>query len=56
MLSFNSPSGPLAIEHFVEEMGEPAKELTLPPAGPPNMEKLLALTARYEIELQVALR
>lgn len=41
---------PTGVEHYFEEMGEPAKELTLPPPEPPNVEKMLALMAKYHIE------
>ena len=46
-----SPGGPLGFEHFVEEMGEPAQTLTPPPPAPPDMQKLLTLAAKYQIEL-----
>jgi hypothetical protein len=32
-------------------VGEPAKELTLPPAEPPGMDKLMAIAAKYDIEI-----
>jgi quercetin dioxygenase-like cupin family protein len=41
---------PTGVEHFFEEMGEPARELTLPPPEPPDVEKMLALMAKYHIE------
>lgn len=41
---------PTGVEHFFEEMGEPAKDLTLPPPEPLNVEKMLALMAKYHIE------
>ena len=47
LLQINTPTG---FEHFFEEMGEPAKELALPPPEPPNVEKLLALHAKYHCE------
>jgi hypothetical protein len=31
------------------EVGEPAKELTLPPTGPPDMERLMTIAAKYGI-------
>ena len=49
LLQINTPTG---LEHFFEEMGEPAKALTLPPPGPPNVEKLMALAAKYHFEIQ----
>lgn len=42
---------PAGFEQFVIEMSEPAKELTLPPAGPPDMEKLMKLAAKYGIDI-----
>ena len=48
MLFLASPSG---FEQFVEEVGEPAKELTLPPPGPPDMEKLMILAEKHHIEI-----
>ena len=47
VLQITTPTG---VESFFEEMGEPAKELTLPPPEPPNVEKMLALMAKYHIE------
>ncbi len=35
------------------EAGEPALERTLPPAGPPQIETLPALTERYNFEIVV---
>jgi quercetin dioxygenase-like cupin family protein len=42
---------PAGFEQFVVEMSEPAKDLTHPPAGPPDMEKLMALAAKYRIDI-----
>ena len=33
------------------ELGEPAVELALPPAEPPDMERLMAIAAKYDIEI-----
>jgi hypothetical protein len=33
------------------EVGEPAKELTIPPAEAPDMERLMAVAAKYDIEI-----
>jgi quercetin dioxygenase-like cupin family protein len=52
VLILTSPSGPSGFEHFVQEMGEPAKEQVLPPAGAPDMEKLLSLPAKYHLEIR----
>ena len=49
LLQLNTPTG---LEHFFEEMGEPAQALTLPPPAPPEVEKLLALAPKYHLELQ----
>ena len=48
MLLQNYPAG---FERFPVEVGEPAKELTLPPAEPPDMERLVEIAAKYEIEI-----
>jgi uncharacterized protein (TIGR02246 family) len=47
MLLLCAPAG---FEHFVLEMSELATEPTLPPA-PPDMTKLTALAAKYEIDI-----
>lgn len=44
---------PAGFDQFVAEMGEPAKTRTIPEGGPPDMEKLLALTGKYAIQLQL---
>jgi glyoxylate utilization-related uncharacterized protein len=48
----NYPGG---FEGFPVEVGEPAKELALPPAlppaEPPDMERLMAIAAKYDIEI-----
>jgi mannose-6-phosphate isomerase-like protein (cupin superfamily) len=48
LLLLNTPAG---FEGFPVEVGELAKELTLPPAEPPDMERLMALAAKYDIEI-----
>ncbi len=49
MLLFNTPAG---FEGFPVEAGEPAEELTLPPAGPPpDLERLVRIAATYGIEI-----
>jgi quercetin dioxygenase-like cupin family protein len=48
MLLLNTPAG---FERFTVEAGEPAKELTIPPATPPDMDKLMAIAAKYAIEI-----
>jgi quercetin dioxygenase-like cupin family protein len=42
---------PAGFEGFPVEVGEPAKELSIPPAEPPDMDKLMALAAKYDIEI-----
>ena len=42
---------PAGFEGFPVEVGEPAKELALPPAEPPDMERLMAIAANYDIEI-----
>ncbi len=48
MLLQNYPAG---FEAFPVEVGEPAEELVLPPAEPPDMERLMAIAAKYDIEI-----
>jgi hypothetical protein len=33
------------------EVGEPAKELSIPTAEPPDMDKLMAIAAKYDIDI-----
>jgi quercetin dioxygenase-like cupin family protein len=42
---------PAGFEQYFVEVGEPARELTLPPAEPPNMERLMSLSPKYDIEI-----
>ncbi|HET8632477.1 MAG TPA: quercetin 2,3-dioxygenase [Thermomicrobiales bacterium] len=44
LLQLTAPAG---LEQMFVEAGEPAPALTLPPAGPPRVEKLLALAPKY---------
>ncbi len=46
-------TAPAGFEQFITEMGEPALTRTIPAGGPPDMEKLMTLTAKYGIELQI---
>ena len=48
ILPQNYPAG---FERFPVEVGEPAKALTIPPAEPPDMDKLMAIAAKYDIEI-----
>jgi quercetin dioxygenase-like cupin family protein len=47
MLILCAPAG---FEHFILEMSEPAMDLTLPPPAP-DMTKLMALAAKYKIDI-----
>jgi hypothetical protein len=42
---------PAGFEQYFVEAGEPARELTLPPAEPPNMESLMSVAPKYDIEI-----
>jgi quercetin dioxygenase-like cupin family protein len=44
---------PAGFEKFCAEMGEPAPTRSLPPGGPPDMEKLLALARKYGVEIKL---
>jgi quercetin dioxygenase-like cupin family protein len=48
MLILCAPAG---FEQFVIEMSEPATALTLAPASPPDMPKLIGLAAKYRIDI-----
>jgi len=48
MLVFTWPSD---FEKFVEEFGEPARELTLPMPQPINIPRLLSLAPKYHFEV-----
>jgi quercetin dioxygenase-like cupin family protein len=47
-LVLTTPGG---FEGFVMEMGRPALSLTLPAPSPPDMDKLVAVAAKYRIEI-----
>ena len=47
-LILTTPGG---FERFVAEMSEPATTAALPPPGPPDMQKLMTLAAKYKIEI-----
>src|SRR5260370_42670050 len=42
---------PAGFEHFVIEMSEPATELRLPAPAQPDMTKMMALAAKYKIDI-----
>jgi hypothetical protein len=42
---------PAGFEDFVLALSEPAPASGFPPAGPPDMEKLMAAAARANIEI-----
>ena len=48
LLQWNFPGG---VERFFLELGEPVVDPSTPPAGPPDIGKLLALAPRYQIEM-----
>jgi quercetin dioxygenase-like cupin family protein len=49
ILLLTTPAG--GFENFVLEMSDLAADINLPPAGPPDMEKLMALAAKHNIEI-----
>jgi quercetin dioxygenase-like cupin family protein len=48
LLLLTTPSG---FEHFVLEMSEKATDPTTPPSTSPDMEKLMAVAAKYHIDI-----
>jgi quercetin dioxygenase-like cupin family protein len=48
MLLLVTPGG---FERFWQDMGEPAQTFTIPPPGPVDMEKLMALAPKYNLEI-----
>ena len=44
---------PAGFENFFAEMGEPAPSRTLPMPAPPDIEKLLALAAKFNCEMRL---
>lgn len=48
LLQWNFPGG---LERFFLELGEPIVDPASPPAGPPDIAKLLALAPQYQIEM-----
>jgi mannose-6-phosphate isomerase-like protein (cupin superfamily) len=51
ILVITSPGGSFGFEYFVEEIGDPAPILTVPPAGPLDEQRLLTLAEKYSIEV-----
>jgi mannose-6-phosphate isomerase-like protein (cupin superfamily) len=51
MLVITSPGGSFGFESFVEEIGDPAQTLNIPPAEPPDEQRLLTLAEKYSIEV-----
>ncbi len=43
-------TSPAQFEHYAAEMGEPATSMTLPKPSAPDMDKVLSVGAKYEIE------
>ena len=48
LLQINTPAG---VEQFFDEVGEPAQAMTLPLPGAPDIEKMVALATKYNIEI-----
>jgi quercetin dioxygenase-like cupin family protein len=48
LLLMNTPAG---FEQFVRALSAPASADAPPPAGPPDMEQLIAMAARYHIDI-----
>ncbi len=48
MITITAPSG---FADFVEECGEPAPELAIPPQGPIDVHRLATIAAKYEVEI-----
>lgn len=44
-------TAPGSFASFVEEAGEPARELAIPPPSPPDVERLAEVANRYDIEI-----
>jgi len=42
---------PAGFDQFVLTLSEPARGSGFPPSGPPDMEKVMAVAAHYEIEI-----
>ena len=53
LLQITAPAG---FERFAAEVGEPAQAQTLPPPTPPDVQKLVAVAARYHIEIQTEIK
>jgi len=48
LLQFNFPAG---IEQFFVEAGQPASTRSLPPAEPPDLDKVMTLAEKYDFEI-----
>ena len=44
---------PAGLEKCFVELGEPAASLTIPPAAPPDLEKLLSIAKKYNVDFLV---
>lgn len=44
-------TAPAGFERFIAELGEPAPALTLPPPAAPDVERLVAVSARYGVAI-----
>lgn len=50
-LQLTTPSG---FEQFIVESGEPAQSLTLPPPGPPDVDRLMSAAEKLGVEIRLA--
>ena len=48
LLVLNTPAG---FERFVMELSEPATDVSSPPSAPPDLERLMTVAARYDIDI-----
>ena len=48
LLTFTFPAG---FERFVKEFGAPAQQRSLPPPEPPDVPRIVAMAAKYGIEI-----
>ena len=44
---------PAGLEECFVELGEPSASLTIPPAAPPDLEKLLSVAKKYNVDFLV---
>ncbi|GCE46055.1 Cupin domain-containing protein [Thermosporothrix hazakensis] len=51
MLVITSPGGPKGFDAFVQELGRPAEQLTLPEPEKPDLQRLRQIAQKYDIEI-----